>query len=75
LQTRTHSLIEAVANIIAGYFVAVGGQIVIFPWFGMSSVPHPRFRDLLLFALVVAPAVACLLLGASGFFEALPSTR
>lgn len=33
---------------------------------------QPRFRDLLLFAVVVAPIAVCLLLGASGFFEALP---
>ena len=33
---------------------------------------QPRFRDLLLFAVVVAPVVVYLLLGASGFFAALP---
>lgn len=33
---------------------------------------QPRFRDLLLFAVVVAPIAVYLLLGASGWFEPLP---
>ena len=34
-QTKKHSVIESVTNIVVGFFVAVIAQIVIFPWFGM----------------------------------------
>lgn len=36
-QSRTMSLVEAVANVIAGYGVAVVTQLVVFPWFGLPS--------------------------------------
>lgn len=36
-QSRTMSLVEAVANVIFGYGVAVGTQLVVFPWFGLPS--------------------------------------
>lgn len=35
-QSRRGSLIEAFANVLIGYLVAVGSQIVIFPWFGVN---------------------------------------
>ena len=35
MQTRTQSLIESTANILVGYFVAVGSQILVFPFFGI----------------------------------------
>jgi hypothetical protein len=35
-QTRTHSAIEAVVNVLVGYLVAVGAQIAIFPAFGID---------------------------------------
>jgi len=34
-QSRRASFFEAVTNVVVGYFVAVGGQIIIFPFFGM----------------------------------------
>ncbi len=34
-QTRRGSLIEAGANILIGYGIAVGSQLVVFPWFGI----------------------------------------
>lgn len=34
-QSRIGSLIESVANVAVGYGVAVGTQVVIFPWFGL----------------------------------------
>ena len=40
-QSRSHSALEAVANVIIGYWIAVGAQMVIFPLFDM----HPSFRD------------------------------
>lgn len=40
-QSRTHSAIEAVANVAAGYGVAVLAQVVFFPLFGI----HIPLRD------------------------------
>jgi hypothetical protein len=34
-QSRLGSLIEAGMNILIGYGVALGSQIVVFPWFGI----------------------------------------
>ena len=36
-QSRLMSLVEAVANVIVGYGVAVATQIVVFPWFGIET--------------------------------------
>lgn len=36
-QSRFMSLVEAVANVIVGYGVAVATQIVIFPVFGLKT--------------------------------------
>ena len=36
-QSRFMSLVEAVANVIVGYCVAVGTQILIFPMFGLHT--------------------------------------
>ena len=35
MQSRAQSMIEAVTNVLIGYFVAVVSQIVIFPMFGI----------------------------------------
>jgi len=48
MQSKTHSLVESVTNIIVGYFVALGAQLVVFPMFGLS-VP---VRDNILIGLV-----------------------
>jgi hypothetical protein len=34
-QSKKMSFIESWANVIFGYLVAVGSQIIIFPWFGI----------------------------------------
>lgn len=34
-QSRTMSLVESSANVVVGYGIAVGSQILIFPAFGM----------------------------------------
>ena len=34
-QSRTMSLVESVANVVLGYGVAVAGQMLLFPVFGM----------------------------------------
>lgn len=39
-QSRFMSGVESVANVAVGYGVAVGAQIVVFPWFGLhASLP------------------------------------
>jgi hypothetical protein len=35
-QSKTHSAIEATANILVGFCMALATQIVVFPWFGMQ---------------------------------------
>ena len=35
-QSKKHSLIESLINVVIGYVVAVGSQIIIFPWFGVD---------------------------------------
>jgi hypothetical protein len=35
-QSRRHSLIESITNVLVGYGVAVISQIVIFPFFGIK---------------------------------------
>ena len=34
-QSRTMSLVESVANVVLGYGIAVAGQMLLFPAFGM----------------------------------------
>lgn len=34
-QTRTQSLIEAAANVVVGYLVALASQLLVFPLFGI----------------------------------------
>jgi hypothetical protein len=36
-QTRRVSLVEAITNVIVGYALAVGMQIMVFPWFGLQA--------------------------------------
>jgi len=36
-QSRAMSLIEAVTNVVAGFGVAVGVQLVVFPLFGLEA--------------------------------------
>lgn len=35
MQTRKHSFIESLVNVLIGYGVAVGSQYAIFPFFGI----------------------------------------
>jgi len=37
-QSRAMSFIEAIANVVIGYILAVGTQMLVFPWFGLSPV-------------------------------------
>ena len=36
-QSRAMSLVEAVANVVVGYALAIAPQIVVFPWFGIET--------------------------------------
>lgn len=48
MQTRLMSLIETSANIITGYFLAVGTQVLLFPVFGLEVT----FKDNLTIGMV-----------------------
>jgi hypothetical protein len=37
MQSRVMSLLEATANVMIGYGVAVATQMVVFPWFGLHA--------------------------------------
>jgi hypothetical protein len=41
MQSKTHSLIESMVNVIVGYLVALISQVIIFPFFGIDIT----FRD------------------------------
>ena len=36
-QSRTMSMVEATANVVVGYVLAIATQIVVFPWFGIEA--------------------------------------
>ncbi len=35
-QSRIMSLVEAAANVVVGYVLAIATQVVVFPWFGIE---------------------------------------
>lgn len=41
MQTKIHSMIESITNVIVGYLVALMSQIIIFPFFGI----HATIKD------------------------------
>lgn len=51
-QSRKHSAIEAVANVVIGYIVAIAAQIAIFPLFGIHIPPSEHLAIGLLFTVV-----------------------
>jgi len=36
VQSRLQSFFEAVANVVLGYGVALGAQLIVFPWFSIN---------------------------------------
>ena len=36
-QSRTMSMVEAAANVVVGYVLAIATQIVVFRWFGIET--------------------------------------
>ena len=51
-QTRIMSLIEAVANVLVGYGVAVVAQILVFPVFGLQTTLVQNLKMGGVFALI-----------------------
>ena len=52
MQSRKHSAIESLVNVSIGYLVAVGSQMVIFPFFGIHIPMHQNFTIGLWFTLI-----------------------
>jgi len=43
MQSKTQSLIESITNVLIGYLIAVGSQILIFPIFGIDITLSDNF--------------------------------
>lgn len=43
MQSKKYSFIESIANVLIGYFVATGSQILIFPMFGIHIPVKDNF--------------------------------
>ena len=55
-QSRLMSLVEAVANVVVGFGVAVVTQLLVFPLFGIEAdLGRPRHRD----QLRLSPPASC----------------
>jgi hypothetical protein len=52
MQTRAMSLVEAVANVVVGYGVAVAAQMIVFPWFGLQATLDQNLKIGLVFTFV-----------------------
>ena len=51
-QTRSMSMVEAAANVVIGYGIAVATQVVVFPIFGIHITLADDLRIGLVFAVV-----------------------
>ena len=51
-QSRTMSLVEALANVVAGYGIAVVSQILIFPAFGVQMTVAQNVKLASAFTLI-----------------------
>ncbi|PHQ98016.1 MAG: hypothetical protein COB39_09530 [Marinosulfonomonas sp.] len=51
-QSRTMSLVEAVANVVVGYGVAVTTQMLVFPLFGLQTTLAQNLKLGLVFTVV-----------------------
>jgi hypothetical protein len=52
MQSRMMSLIEALANVLAGYVVAVGTQVIIFPLLGLRASLDQNLRIALILTVL-----------------------
>ena len=51
-QSRRMSLVESIANVVVGYGVAVGAQMLIFPVFGLQATLEQNLQIGAIFTLV-----------------------
>ncbi len=51
-QSRTMSLVEAIANVVVGYGIAVVTQVLIFPFFGLPTTLAQNLKMGLIFTIV-----------------------
>jgi membrane protein implicated in regulation of membrane protease activity len=51
-QSRIMSMVEAAANVVVGYVLAIATQIVVFPWFGIETGLAEHLTIGLLFLIV-----------------------
>ncbi len=52
MQTRFQSLLESLANVLLGYGVALGAQLLIFPWFSINIPMSSNIAIGIIFTLV-----------------------
>ena len=52
IQKRIYSLLESFTNVVIGYLVAVGSQIIIFPLFGINIPIQDNFLIGLWFTII-----------------------
>ena len=52
MQSRAMSLVEAATNVAVGYGVAVATQMLVFPWFGLSTTLSENLQIGLIFTVV-----------------------
>lgn len=52
MQSRFNSILEAIANVLVGYFVAVATQMIVFPWFGIHVPASSNFSIGAIFTVV-----------------------
>ena len=52
MQTKKQSLIESVNNILIGFVVAIGSQLIIFPIFNIHIKLHENFQIALYFTVI-----------------------
>lgn len=55
IQTRVHSLLESIANLVVGITLGVLGQLLIFPLFGISV---PLLHNLAIATLFAPTSIA-----------------
>lgn len=51
-QSRRMSLVESLTNVFVGYWLAVGTQFLIFPWFGLPVSLHDNLAIGAIFTVV-----------------------
>jgi hypothetical protein len=52
MQSRTMSLVEAVANVVVGYGLAVATQTIVFPEFGLHATLNQNLTIGMVFTVV-----------------------